>query len=250
MVQNSQLLLELFQEKLFSKSQPIIKNQTFFYAEPLKAADLSEAFQIPVSQIIKFFWDREIVVSQNQNLSAELVNTYCQSRGLKTSKQKEKSSFDTIIEGYISQINHRGGLVPRPPVISVMGHIDHGKTTFLDTIRGSRVQKEEKGGITQKISIYQVTFQEKKLTFCDTPGHSDFIKMRQRGISLTDLVVLIIDAKDGIMPQTEEIISYLHRYKLPVIVFLNHKKPTETDSEANLTKLNSQLQEHGLTPLE
>lgn len=250
MVQNSQLLLELFQEKLSSKSQSIIKNQTFFYAEPLKAADLSEVFQIPVSQIIKFFWDREIVVSQNQNLSAELVNTYCQSRGLKASKQKVKSSFDTIIEEYISQINHRGNLISRPPVISVMGHIDHGKTTFLDTIRKSQVQKEEKGGITQKISIYQVIFQEKKLTFCDTPGHSDFIKMRQRGISLTDLVVLIIDAKDGIMPQTEEIINYLHKYKLPVIVFLNHKKPTETNNEANLNKLNSQLQEHSLTPME
>jgi len=131
-----------------------------------------------------------------------------------------------------------------------MGHVDHGKTTFLDTIRGSQIQKAEKGGITQKISIYQVIFQGKKITFCDTPGHSDFIKMRQCGISLTDLVILIIDAKEGIMPQTREIINYLHEYKLPAIVFFNHKKPAETDNEANLTKLKSQLQEQGLSPMD
>jgi len=128
-----------------------------------------------------------------------------------------------------------------------MGHVDHGKTTLLDTIRGSQVQKEEKGGITQKISIYQVEFQGKKITFCDTPGHNDFIKMRQRGVSLTDLVVLVIDAKEGIMTRTKEIINYLRQYKLPVIIFLNHKNPVKTNNEANLIKLKSQLQKHGLT---
>src|SRR6185369_10040219 len=163
---------------------------------------------------------------------------------------QKDSSFNSIIEEYFQQINHSAELVTRPPVVSVMGHVDHGKTTFLDTIRGSQIQKAEKGGITQKISIYQVIFQGKKITFCDTPGHSDFIKMRRCGISLTDLVILIIDAKEGIMPQTREIINYLHEYKLPVIVFLNHKKPAETDNETNLTKLKSQLQEQGLSPMD
>ncbi|CAH1764986.1 643_t:CDS:2 [Entrophospora sp. SA101] len=190
-----------------------------------------------------------ITISQEQNIPPKLIENYCQSRGIKAINQKD-SSFNSIIEEYYCQINHSGELISRPPVVSVMGHVDHGKTTFLDTIRSSRVQKEEKGGITQKISIYQVNFQEKKITFCDTPGHSDFIKMRQRGISLTDLVILIIDAKEGIMSQTREIINYLHEYKLPIIVFLNHKKPAETDNEANLTKLKSQLQEQGLTPME
>lgn len=249
MIQNNQLLLKLLQEKLFSKPQANVKkNQTFFYTEPLKAVDLGEAFQIPINQVIKFFWDKGIAVNQNQNLSTELVSAYCQNWGIKVVKQKKKTSFDSIIEEYLHlQKTEKEDLVLRPPVVSLMGHVDHGKTTLLDTIRGSQVQKEEKGEITQKISIYQVEFQGKKITFCDTPGHNDFIKMRQRGVSLTDLVVLVIDAKEGIMTQTKEIIDYLRQYKLPVIVFLNHKNPAKTNNEANLIKLKSQLQKHGLT---
>ena len=131
-----------------------------------------------------------------------------------------------------------------------MGHIDHGKTTLLDTIRQTQVQKKEAGGITQKVSVSQAEFQHQKITFLDTPGHSDFIKMRQGGISLTDLVVLVIDARDGIMPQTVEIIDHLHQYQLPVLVFINHKRPNETDNETNLNRIRTQLQEKGLTPLE
>ncbi|KLL04045.1 MAG: translation initiation factor IF-2 [Mycoplasmataceae bacterium CE_OT135] len=246
---NSQLLFELLQSKLPAKNWQEIKNKTFFYAGNLKLTDLSEAFRVPIKPIITFFWNQGIAVNQEQNLSPQLVENYCQSRGIKAIKQKN-SSFNSIIEEYLRQIDQQGNLVPRPPVVSVMGHIDHGKTTLLDTICGSQVQKEEKGGITQKINVYQVIFQGKKITFCDTPGHSDFIKMRQRGVSLTDLVALIIDAKDGIMPQTKEIINYLHEYKLPVIVFLNHKKANETDNEANLTKLKSQLQKQNLTSME
>jgi len=131
-----------------------------------------------------------------------------------------------------------------------MGHIDHGKTTLLDTIRQTQVQKKEVGGITQKITVSQSEFEGQKITFLDTPGHNDFMKMRRGGVSLTDLVVLVIDAKDGIMSQTSEIIDYLHQYCLPVIVFINHKKPVETDNEANLNRIKTQLQEKGLTPLE
>jgi len=131
-----------------------------------------------------------------------------------------------------------------------MGHIDHGKTTLLDTIRQTQIQKKEAGGITQKVSVSQIEFQQQKITFLDTPGHSDFIKMRQRGISLTDLVILVIDARDGIMPQTAEIIDYLHQYQLPMLVFINHKKPSETNNETNLNRIRTQLQEKGLTPLE
>ncbi|RHZ37192.1 translation initiation factor IF-2 [endosymbiont GvMRE of Glomus versiforme] len=246
---NNQLLLELLENKLFAKNWQEIRDKIFFYAGNLKLTDLSQAFQVPAKQIITFFWDKGVIVNQEQNLSLPLIKSYCQSHGVKVIKQKN-SSFNSIIEEYLHQIDQQENLVSRPPVVSIMGHIDHGKTTLLDTIRGSQVQKEEKGGITQKISIYQVIFQGKKITFCDTPGHSDFIKMRQRGISLTDLVVLIIDAKSGIMTQTKEIINYLHEYQLPVIVFFNHKRPAETDNEVNLIKLKSQLQGQGLTPME
>lgn len=131
-----------------------------------------------------------------------------------------------------------------------MGHIDHGKTTLLDTIRQTQVQKKEAGGITQKVTVSQIEFQNQKITFLDTPGHSDFIKMRQRGISLTDLVVLVIDAKDGVMEQTKEIINYLCHYELPVIVFINHKKTAETNHENNLNRIKGQCQQAGLTPFE
>jgi translation initiation factor IF-2 len=143
-----------------------------------------------------------------------------------------------------------GQLISRPPIVSIMGHIDHGKTTLLDTIRKTNIQKREAGGITQKVTVSQVDFQGKKITFLDTPGHGDFIKMRKGGISLTDLVILVIDAKDGIMSQTEEIINYLHEYNLPVIIFINHKKAVETDNELNLNRVRSQCQEKGLTPLD
>ena len=104
-----------------------------------------------------------------------------------------------------------------------MGHIDHGKTTLLDTIRQTNIQQKEVGGITQKITVSQVDFHGKKITFLDTPGHSDFIKMRQRGISLTDIVVLVIDGGDGVMSQTTEIINYLQQYQISTIIFINHK---------------------------
>src|SRR6266516_3368284 len=103
-------------------------------------------------------------------------------------------------------------LATRPPIVSIMGHVDHGKTTLLDTIRKTHYQENEAGGITQKISVSQTEFQGKKITLCDTPGHRLFIQMRQRGASLTDLVVLIISAEDGIMPQTLEINQYVKQY--------------------------------------
>ena len=131
-----------------------------------------------------------------------------------------------------------------------MGHIDHGKTTLLDTIRHTNFQEKEIGGITQNVTVSQVQFKDKKLIFLDTPGHSDFVKLRQKGIFLTDVAVLVIDARDGIMSQTSEVINYLQEYQVPLVVFLNHKKPHETDNEKNMNLIFFQLQERGLIPLE
>jgi translation initiation factor IF-2 len=130
-----------------------------------------------------------------------------------------------------------------------MGHIDHGKTTLLDTINQTNQQKKEVGGITQKVTISATEFKGKRINFLDTPGHSIFIKMRQRGISLTDLVVLVVEAGEGVMFQTAEIIDYLQEHKLPVIVFINHKNPAKTDHSANLHKITAQLETKGLNPL-
>jgi len=130
-----------------------------------------------------------------------------------------------------------------------MGHIDHGKSTLLDTVRSTQDQKKEEGGITQKINIYPVEFQGKKITFLDTPGHNVFLKMRERGASFTDLIVLVIAAEDGVMPQTLEVIEHIHKYRLPTIAFINNKKK-EFDNEKTLDKIRAQLQERGLTPSE
>jgi translation initiation factor IF-2 len=177
-----------------------------------------------------------------------LITDYCQSIRIRIQK-KEAISFRQVIQKYLEKNTQKGQLITRPPIVSIMGHIDHGKTTLLDTIRQTQIQKKEAGGITQKVSVSQAEFQGQKITFLDTPGHSDFIKMRQRGVSLTDLVVLVIDGKDGVMEQTKEIIKYLCHYELPVIIFINHKKPY-TNNENNLNRIRGQCEQLGLIPLE
>jgi translation initiation factor IF-2 len=131
-----------------------------------------------------------------------------------------------------------------------MGHIDHGKTTLFDVICQTHYRKKEIGGITQKISVSSIEFQGEKIIFLDTPGHSDFIRLRKQGISLTDLVVLVIDAKDGVMEQTKEIINHLCNYKLLSVVFINHKNPDESNDENNLERIKKQCFNLGLIPLE
>ncbi|CAI2161736.1 1305_t:CDS:10 [Funneliformis geosporum] len=189
-----------------------------------------------------YLWSENInakkgkAVSLNQLLPFEWLAEFCQSIRIGL-KRKDKIDFREVIHEYLKKVVDSSQLAERPPIVSIMGHIDHGKTTLLDTICQTALQKREAGGITQKVTISQSEFQGKKITFLDTPGHSDFIKMRERGVSLTDLVVLVIDGKDGVMPQTKEIIKYLCQYELPVIVFINHKKPHETDNEPNLNRI-------------
>ncbi|CAJ0925033.1 7386_t:CDS:2 [Entrophospora sp. SA101] len=201
-------LQEIIQQKFPAKKNEY-KNNCFYYSSE----------NISVNELSKIL-----------ALSEELLADYCRSVRIKLQKQKERD-FSPFITEYLTTVNHNAQLQERPPIISIMGHIDHGKTTLLDTIRQTNLQRKEAGGITQKITVSQIEFHGQKLTLLDTPGHNDFIRLRQRGVSLTDIVVLIIDARDGIMTQTEEIINYLHQYKLPVIVFINHKKPAETDNE-------------------
>ena len=185
----------------------------------------------------------------NQSLPSDLLVDYCRSIRIDL-KRKSRIDFREVIQEYLEKTSSDSQLTERPPIVSIMGHIDHGKTTLLDTICQTALQKKEAGGITQKVTVSQSEFQGKKITFLDTPGHSDFIQMRQRGVSLTDLVVLVIDGKEGVMSQTKEIINYLCDYELPVIVFINHKKPAETDNENSLNLIKGQCQRIGLTPFE
>lgn len=246
---NNILFLETIRYYFANSINELRGNSLFLSDENISVSELAKIIGRSTSEIVAFFWAKGQIINHNQSLPNDLLKDYCQSIRVEV-KKKDRVNFSKIIQDYLEKKQSIGQLISRPPIVSIMGHIDHGKTTLLDTIRETNVQKKEAGGITQKVSISQTEFQNQKITFLDTPGHGDFIKMRKGGISLTDLVVLVIDAKDGIMSQTEEIINYLHDYNLPVIIFVNHKNPIETDNEANLNRIRSQCQEKGLTPLE
>lgn len=246
---NDTSLVTIIRRKILTNQHEFRNNCLYYTTEKISAEELSAILGTTTSEIISYFWKQGKVIGKNQPLPSDWLKDYCRSIKVKLSKKKAVG-WGEIIEECLNQGDKNAQLKERPPIVSIMGHIDHGKTTLLDTIRQTSQQKKEAGGITQKISVSPIEFQGKKIIFLDTPGHSDFIKMRQRGISLTDLVVLVIEARDGIMPQAEEIINYLHEYQLPVIVFINHKKPFETDNETNLNRIKTQCQEKGLTPLD
>jgi translation initiation factor IF-2 len=160
---------------------------------------------------------------------------------LKKEETTDKSNFEEY-----EIVDSAEDLVARPPVITIMGHVDHGKTTLLDTIRKTNVVSGEAGGITQAIGAYQVEVNGKKITFIDTPGHEAFTEMRSRGASVTDIVVLIVAANDGVMPQTKEAIDHAKAANVPIIVAVNKiDKPG-----INVDKIMSELSELGLTPEE
>ena len=133
----------------------------------------------------------------------------------------------------------------RNPIVAIMGHVDHGKTTLLDTICQTNVQEKERGGITQKITVSQIIFEKKKIIFLDTPGHEDFIYIRSHSALLADIIILVISASDGLMKQTLEVIEYLKKTELPCIVFINKKMGIEIDNNT-LIKIKSQLQKKGI----
>lgn len=214
------------------------------YSEEVNIDELGKILRITSSLIISFFWKLGRNITKNQSLNFELVKEFCESRKIKVVLEKQLK-INKIISKYLNEDNENHRKKTKTPVVSIMGHIDHGKSTLLDTIRGKKDQKKEEGGITQKINIYPVDFRGQKITFLDTPGHDVFLKMRERGAISTDLVVLVIDAEDGVMPQTLEIIEYIHKYKIPTIAFINNKKKND-DSAKNLDRIKSQLQDENL----
>jgi translation initiation factor IF-2 len=218
------------------------------YSEEINIDELSKILRITSSLIISFFWKLGRNITKNQGLNFELIKEFCESKKIKVVLKKQLE-VNKIISKYLDEDNKDQKKKTKTPVISIMGHIDHGKSTLLDTIRGKNDQKKEEGGITQRINIYPVDFKGQKITFLDTPGHDVFLKMRERGAISTDLVVLVIDAEDGVMPQTSEIIEYIHKYKIPTIAFINNKKKND-DSAKNLDKIKSQLQDKNLVSVD
>ncbi len=211
---------------------------------PLKV--LSEKIGITAAEITKRLFKEGIMKTINDSIDFDTAAFIADDLGIELELKLDKTAEDVLSEGFDSVEEDNAMLKKRPPVVTVMGHVDHGKTSLLDRIRKTNVTAGEAGGITQHIGAYQVTVSGETITFLDTPGHAAFTAMRARGAQATDIAVLVVAADDGIMPQTIEAINHAKAADVPIIVAINKiDKP-----EANLERIKTQLTEHGLLPEE
>lgn len=222
-------------------SKNAIDDTIILYKDGMTVGELAEELKIASSEIIKKLIGLGLMVSVNQSIdydNAELIALEYQ-KNLKREETQDVANFEEY-----EIIDKEEDLQKRPPVVTIMGHVDHGKTTLLDYIRKSKVTETEFGGITQHIGAYQVEHDGEKITFIDTPGHAAFTEMRARGASVTDIVIIIVAADDGVMPQTKEAVDHALSANVPIIVAVNKiDKP-----EANIEKIMTGMAEIGITP--
>ena len=213
------------------------------YTNGMNAQDLGKILHRSPAEIIKKLFMLGVMVNQNQSLDADTIEILAADYGI-GAKEKVQVDVADLDHFFDERINNDANLADRPPVVTVMGHVDHGKTTLLDKIRHSHVTEGEAGGITQAIGAYQVKYNDKLITFLDTPGHAAFTEMRARGANITDITVLVVAADDGVMPQTIEAINHAKAAGTPIIVVVNKiDKPG-----ANTDHVTEQLTEYGLIP--
>ncbi|MDQ7982690.1 MAG: translation initiation factor IF-2 [Spiroplasma sp.] len=229
-------------QQLKQQTAHVDEKGIFIFQEPLTIAQLANALHVSIVDIIKYFMKQGKMYNQNQLLNEELMAEVCLEFGFDFKKTKSVT-YENILET-IEFDDKPENLVSRPPVVTIMGHVDHGKTTLLDTIRNSKITNQEHGGITQHIGAYQITTNEGKLiTFIDTPGHEAFTEMRARGSRITDIVILVVAADDGVMPQTKEAIDHAKAANVEIIVFVNKIDKVGINKE----KVLSELSNFGLT---
>lgn len=232
---------EMYKHKEKLQSLNSTNEDIVLYKEGLTVKDLADELGVSGNDIIVKLMSMGLMISLNQIIDFENAEIIALEYGktLKKESTQDVSNFEEL-----EIIDNEEDLTSRPPVVTIMGHVDHGKTTLLDYIRNSHVVDKEFGGITQHIGAYQISYKDKKITFIDTPGHAAFTEMRARGAAVTDIVIIIVAADDGVMPQTEEAIDHALNANVPIIVAVNKiDKP-----DANIERIYTEMAAHNITP--
>ncbi len=234
-------------KEMYKNKDKLMKNtkdeNIVLFKEGMSVLDLANALNVSGTDIIKKLMSLGLMLSLNNVIDFENAEIIAleYDKVLKREETQDVSNFEEY-----EIVDNEEDLIPRPPIVTIMGHVDHGKTTLLDYIRHSHVVDTESGGITQAIGAYQIDAHGKKITFIDTPGHAAFTEMRARGASVTDIVIIIVAADDGVMPQTKEAVEHAMSAKVPIIVAVNKiDKPN-----ANPEKIRTEMAELNITPEE